>query len=964
MAVSGTASVTVEERERWMRDEPLIEDEFTCAGALQGSLVALQPLIKRVFGVALVIEAEGDMTIVRSGQIWLRLQGRREEVDAAKLFVKGVVNQEAQRAVQYPEVLDCTFCGARGLFMDCLIRNTSAHVVVVSSGSLHISGLELPVIRAYSLILDLLEKYNASQGRRTDATLSGSGETLESRRAFKALVERWEDRHTLDLLVLPAPVKEVLLDLVKQAGLDTDRGAGPKNNDDACLQQAQSNMERLLLGEHNAMDIPEHSLKPIIAFPDIPSHSQLQHYIPPPGPVGISVNGDRTSGDTVNSEESTTFFRPVPQDMDQKFCAGTDVGEQASEELEQSGSSPQEVEEENVEETTPEDILLSVGSRKEFEHLLKFFTAMGFTEDVVRRVLTRTGPREASQILDLVQQEQAKDGGQQVSSSQRQAQDRGTFGAVPPGSSGSRTEDPDTFMKEVAWTGEETMNEDFLLEVMKMAAASCGYTETEVSEIYSNLPELKPHELLLELQKKDPRQKETVRGAGRERSGDKEDWGWRENAISDKKRESEVTQVDEETKESSEGRRPFEKVEKGGGSSAGKKKRQKNDKKGGNRSDQARFGLGTDPHPVDSSTTTQRQNHQTQPPDERPLTNQIGSVQVRGPPLATYPSDLHPTLPNLEPPETKLYQKLGPTQGPPPTAAGAVTGVQRFLEGLQMPFELKLTDDPGDTRLRQVIIDGSNVAMSHGLGQFFSCRGIALAVQYFWNRGHRKITVFIPQWRMKRDPKIKEQHFLTQLQDLGLLSLTPSREVMGKRINSYDDRFMLQMAQKTDGVIVTNDNLRDLYDESQLFRDIIKKRLLQYLFAGDLFMVPDDPLGRNGPHLNDFLCTQNSLPVVRSHTFAGVASFVPPVPPQSQTEVLRFRDWTPGGDRGRRRGPPRSGPAERSMEETLGLKEKLIQIFPDQDREITLVLQCNPTVTDINSLSDLILEQQRDNAEG
>lgn len=40
---------------------------------------------------------------------------------------------------------------------------------------------------------------------------------------------------------------------------------------------------------------------------------------------------------------------------------------------------------------------------------------------------------------------------------------------------------------------------------------------------------------------------------------------------------------------------------------------------------------------------------------------------------------------------------------------------------------------------------------SHGLHRFFSCRGIALAVETFWRRGHRNITVFVPQWRQKRD---------------------------------------------------------------------------------------------------------------------------------------------------------------------------------------------------------------------
>lgn len=46
------------------------------------------------------------------------------------MFVKGVVNQEAQKEIQFPEVLHCVFCGAKGLFMDCLIKNTSAHIVV------------------------------------------------------------------------------------------------------------------------------------------------------------------------------------------------------------------------------------------------------------------------------------------------------------------------------------------------------------------------------------------------------------------------------------------------------------------------------------------------------------------------------------------------------------------------------------------------------------------------------------------------------------------------------------------------------------------------------------------------------------------------------------------------------------------------------------------------------------------
>ena len=54
--------------------------------------------------------------------------------------------------------------------------------------------------------------------------------------------------------------------------------------------------------------------------------------------------------------------------------------------------------------------------------------------------------------------------------------------------------------------------------------------------------------------------------------------------------------------------------------------------------------------------------------------------------------------------------------------------------------------------LRHIVIDGSNLAMSHGNNKTFSCRGIQLAVDYFKQRGHKEITVFVPTYR-KETPK-------------------------------------------------------------------------------------------------------------------------------------------------------------------------------------------------------------------
>ena len=49
--------------------------------------------------------------------------------------------------------------------------------------------------------------------------------------------------------------------------------------------------------------------------------------------------------------------------------------------------------------------------------------------------------------------------------------------------------------------------------------------------------------------------------------------------------------------------------------------------------------------------------------------------------------------------------------------------------------------------LRHIVIDGSNVAMSHGNKEVFSCKGIQLCVDWFKARGHKNITVFVPSWR-------------------------------------------------------------------------------------------------------------------------------------------------------------------------------------------------------------------------
>ncbi|XP_015241750.1 PREDICTED: NEDD4-binding protein 1-like [Cyprinodon variegatus] len=1003
--------------------EQEVEDEFACAGMLRGSLTSMHATVERIFRVTFGIGAD-DLPNGNNGQIWLKLQGQSSDVKAAKLFIKGVVNQENQQEVPYPGPLHCIFCGAKGLFMDSLIKNTSALIVVGSIGSLLISGLDEPVVQAYSLIADLVARYEGTQTRRTEMGDRGLGESLDSRRAFKALVEKWEDRHILDLLVLPGAVKEILLDLVKESGLGSSANLALVHENIGVKLQGDSRDEWGKSSGHN------------------------QTYLHPFSSTDWLAEGKLVNDDSVARNSSVQdIFSPVGNrgkaegSEERLLHSPQEVGEEEQLEKQATGVNMDKQQGDSEE---PER-QLSMGN-KEFWLLLKFFTAMGYTEDVVKRVLKKTGPKEASQILDLVQQEQDLSDREQniCSGSGTKKQDGVALGEEQPCETEHKEEEdiqpggskikhsngevrgvlvgeevevtrntPKHSQGEASVEENETeQQEDFVLGVMKKAAATCGYTEENVTKVYSMLAEGSTHQLLLELQKK---------GSG-ETEGYKEKTAEIHNALMEREGPNFGPALTEAK----------------GGFDLFSHKEIRNSDEGQIKVPThsallAEVDLctwGDKPQQLPTNQYTSQSNYQQPLNKLRP--HQDVLQEVKGPPMPTYSSSLDPPLtspfyhnkqqgqnnyrlnpatskqkhqPHINATNSKRHSANSSKQeqqaqpniflgnDPPSTRARdrqpfmpspsvVVTGEQRFLEGLQTPFLLKLTDKPGDPNLRAIIIDGSNVAMSHGLGHFFSCRGIALAVQHFWDRGHRHISALVPQWRQKSDPRIKEQHYMTDLQNLGLLSYTPSREVQGKRISSYDDRLILQLAQRNDGVIVTNDNLRDLCDETPVWRDIIKKRLLQYTFVGDLFMVPDDPLGRGGPHLDDFLRLGHRTPDPGNHSFAGVASTFPSSkPPRSQTEPLNFRDRKPGsaldapsvGGRGRGKrweaDPQHRQPGaaahrqpvnpDRNPAETAQLREQLLSVFPGHDNMVTLVLQCHAAERDINVLSDLILEEQK-----
>ncbi|XP_053347040.1 ribonuclease ZC3H12A [Clarias gariepinus] len=199
---------------------------------------------------------------------------------------------------------------------------------------------------------------------------------------------------------------------------------------------------------------------------------------------------------------------------------------------------------------------------------------------------------------------------------------------------------------------------------------------------------------------------------------------------------------------------------------------------------------------------------------------------------------------------TETGDSLGPT-----VLASPDESQRNSPRVLSLPADQEYTTQDEDA-LRPIVIDGSNVAMSHGNKEVFSCLGIQLAVKYFLDRGHTDVTVFVPSWRREQprpDVPITDQQILRELERKKILVFTPSRRVAGKRVVCYDDRFIVKLAYDVDGIIVSNDTYRDLQGEKPEWKRFIEERLLMYSFVNDKFMLPDDPLGRHGPTLENFL---------------------------------------------------------------------------------------------------------------
>ncbi|VDK74924.1 unnamed protein product [Litomosoides sigmodontis] len=103
------------------------------------------------------------------------------------------------------------------------------------------------------------------------------------------------------------------------------------------------------------------------------------------------------------------------------------------------------------------------------------------------------------------------------------------------------------------------------------------------------------------------------------------------------------------------------------------------------------------------------------------------------------------------------------------------------------------------SELRSIVIDDSNVAMTHSRKGVFSCRGTRECVEFFGNRGHTDFIVFVPQFRRetaRSDCPIADQSILFELEKENVLVWTPSRRINRRRIVCHDDRYILKTTEE------------------------------------------------------------------------------------------------------------------------------------------------------------------------
>lgn len=137
------------------------------------------------------------------------------------------------------------------------------------------------------------------------------------------------------------------------------------------------------------------------------------------------------------------------------------------------------------------------------------------------------------------------------------------------------------------------------------------------------------------------------------------------------------------------------------------------------------------------------------------------------------------------------------------------------------------------SRNRTIIIDGVNVAQSFSNYGTFSVRGLEIAINFFENKGHR-VKAVCPQNYTQR-VKTDDQNGFHRLVKQRKVVLTPCKRLPSNTNCCTHKKLILDITHSKEGVIISNDNFRDLLNENEKWNEVIRSRILGYSWSNGTF---------------------------------------------------------------------------------------------------------------------------------
>lgn len=289
-------------------------------------------------------------------------------------YVKGLCDPELQKEERYPADMHCIFAGAGGLFLDHLLRDTSAEVQVLEPGRLRLLGCAEAVVMAQSRVQQFVALFQEKRSLPADREPS-------VKRTFKNFVEERADKYTMELLLLPSALKEELLGLAQsptQLIVDVEQDRSQTSTPVTELSN------RILVATFEEKS----STKDKATFEDKASS-------PVPVPDVLVLNGRPTHKRRSSESEQRDTKRQYSlerREDDQDREKGRDdsqtrtrpPGRMATLVLD-SGDASDEGE--------------AVSPETNLRCLVNFFRTMGYQQDVVERVVRETGQTEDTFLL-------------------------------------------------------------------------------------------------------------------------------------------------------------------------------------------------------------------------------------------------------------------------------------------------------------------------------------------------------------------------------------------------------------------------------------------------------------------------------------------------------------------------------------------------------------------------------------